>query len=63
MKKSCKQYGKKHVLVCYIDDYMYDNNKGKIINFKKIIMLNEISILEVVEYTFYAQAFKQQKMK
>lgn len=56
-----KQYGTKHV--CYIDDYMYDNNKGKIINFKKIIMFNEISILEVVEYTFYAQAFKQQKIK
>ena len=42
---------------------MYDNTKGKIINFKKIIMLNEISILEVVEYTLYAQAFKQQKTK
>ena len=42
---------------------MYDNNKGKIINFKKIIMFNEISVLKVVEYTFYAQAFKQQKTK
>ena len=41
----------------------YDNNKGKIINFKKIIMFNEISVLKVVEYTFYAQAFNQQKTK
>ena len=39
------------------------NNKGKIINLKKIIMLNEISNLEVVEYTLYVQAFKQQKTK
>ena len=37
--------------------------KVKSFNFKKIIMLNEISILEVVEYTLYAQAFKQQKTK
>ena len=63
MRKSYKQYGTKHVPVCYIDDYMYDNNKGKIINFRKIIMFNEISVLKVVEYTFYAQAFKQQKTK
>ena len=42
---------------------MYVNNKDKIINFWKIIMLNEISLLKVVEYTFYAQAFKQQKTK
>ena len=56
MKKSYKQYGTKHV--CYMDDYTYDNNKGKIINFRKIIMFNEISIFEVVEYTFYAQENK-----
>ena len=41
-----------------MDDYTYDNNKGKIINFRKIIMFNEISIFEVVEYTFYAQENK-----